>query len=435
MEAYTGATLIDGSGTPPVADAVLLVEDGRVLDAGARQTVALPSDVPAVDCTGCWIMPGLIEGHIHIQGTDTLAPEELINRPPEMRLLQATRDLWALLDAGYTTVRDCGEYNAFFLKQAVEQGTVIGPRIVACGAMITQTAGHGDPAHEFPEEWVNQRRLTVMADGEDECRRAARRMIREGADFIKLCTSGGVLSDRDAPMLSQYTQREVDALVEEAHRFGRKAAAHAHSTAGIKAALRAGMDTIEHGSLADDEAIRMMLDQEVVMMPTLGLGFSLMHQGRELGLSDRYRQKALHIRSRKRECLQKVIQAGVSLGCGSDFLGGALCPQGKNALELVLHRSETGRDPADILASATSVNARALGLESEVGLLRKGWRADFIVLEGNPLEDLELLLAPDNIRTVVKDGAPVPRMPARLRPADFSESFMARVRGGGHGPL
>lgn len=431
MEAYVGANLIDGSGAAPVTDAVLLVEDGRIADVGPRTAAAIPPGVVTTDCSDCWIMPGLIEGHIHLQGTHTLKPEELINRTTEIRLLQASRDLWALVDAGYTTVRDCGEYNALFLKQGVAEGTVIGPDIVACGVMITQTAGHGDPAHEFPVDWVEQRRLTVMADGADACRSAARRMIRDGADFIKLCTSGGVLSDRDAPLLSQYTQDEVDALVEEAHRFGKKAAAHAHSTAGIHTALRAGMDTIEHGSLADDEAVRMMLDRGVVMMPTLALGFSLMEQGPELGLSSHYRDKALQIRGRKLECLQKVMAAGVNLGCGSDFLGGALCPHGKNALELVLQQSEAGRDPADILASATSVNARALGLEQETGLLQAGKRADFLVLDGNPLEDLSLLLDPERILLVFKNGVDVPRLPARLRPPDFSDAFKERIRCGG----
>ncbi len=435
MEAYLGANLIDGSGAAPVEDSVLLVEDGRILEAGPRQAVDLPSEADTVDCAGCWIMPGLIESHIHLQGTKTLDPEELIARPTEMRLLRAARELWSLADAGYTSVRDCGEYNALFLKQAVEEGTVIGPRIVACGAMITQTAGHGDPAHEFPAQWVEQRRLTVMADGADACRQAARRMIRDGADFIKLATSGGVLSDRDAPLLSQYTQAEINAQVEEAHRFGKKAAVHAHSTAGIHAALLAGMDTIEHGSLADDACIRMMLEQEVVMIPTLALGFSLMHQGQELGLSPLYRQKALQIRERKLECLHKVIDAGVSLGCGSDFLGGPLGPHGKNALELLLQQTEAGRAPADILASATSINARALGLEQETGMLRKGLRADFLVLDFNPLEDLSLLLDPNRIRSVFKDGLAVPRMGAGLRTEDFSESFMAQVRNGGPDPV
>ncbi len=431
MKAYIGATLIDGSGGPPMEDAALLVDEGRVVQAGARRAVDLPPEAETVDCSGAWIMPGLIEGHIHLQGTDTLDPAELINRPTQMRLLQATRDLWALLDAGYTTVRDCGEYNALFLKQAVEEGTLIGPRILASGAMITQTAGHGDPAHEFPAEWVEKRRLTVVADGEDACRRAARQMLREGADFIKLCSSGGVLSDRDTPRLSQYTQKELNALVEEAHRFGKKAACHAHSTAGITKALRAGMDTIEHGSLADDEAIGMMLDQGVVVMPTLALGFSLMHQGREMGLSSLYREKVLQIRKQKLEALQKIIKAGVNLGCGSDFLGGPLCPHGKNALELVLQQTEAGRNPAEILASATGINARALGLEEQVGLLKAGLQADFLILQGNPLDDLSLLLNPEMIRTVVKSGIAVPRLPSRLRTADCSESFMALVRNGG----
>jgi imidazolonepropionase-like amidohydrolase len=432
MKAYLGATLIDGSGGTPVPDSILLVDEGRVVEAGARQEAELPAEIHNVDCSGCWIMPGLIEGHIHLQGTSTLEPGELISRSTEDRLLQASRDLWALIDAGYTTVRDCGEYNALFLKQAVEAGTVIGPRIVASGAMITQTAGHGDPAHDFPANWVAERRLTVTADGEDACRQAARRMLREGADFIKLCSSGGVLSDRDAPRLSQYSQAEINALVKEAHRFGKKAACHAHSTAGIKKALLAGVDTIEHGSLADDDAIEMMLGQDVVMMPTLALGFSLMHQGQELGLSPRYRQKVLQIRRRKIERLRKIIRAGVRLGCGSDFLGGALCPHGKNALELVLQQSEAGREPADILASATRVNAQALGMQDEIGLLQAGKRADFLILEGNPLDDLSLLLNPEMIRTVIQAGTSAPRLPAQLRAPDPSDQFMVQVRSGSH---
>ena len=120
--------------------------------------------------------------------------------------------MWALPDAGYTTVRDCGEYNALYLKKAAAEGLLPGPRVLAGGAMITQTAGHGDPAHKFPRVWVEERRLTVMADGVEVCRQAARRMIREGADFIKICSSGGVLSDRDTPVHAQYSQEELDVL-------------------------------------------------------------------------------------------------------------------------------------------------------------------------------------------------------------------------------
>ena len=253
-----GGRLIDGGGGAIVDNSAVVIKGERIEAAGAADTVKIPKGAEVVDTTGKTVMPGLMDAHLHLWGINRTNPLTLMIDPPEQRGMRSVMDVWKLLDSGYTTVRCCGNSNnmSIYLREAITEGSIIGPRILSCGAIITQTGGHGDTSHSLPIEWVNQRGVGRIADGADECRKAAREQLRAGADFIKLCSTGGVLSEKDLPTSCQYTIDEISAMVEEAHNVGAKVASHAQGTRGIKNALLAGVDTIEHGFYLDDEVTR-----------------------------------------------------------------------------------------------------------------------------------------------------------------------------------
>ena len=405
---FEGGVLIDGTGVPPLPDAAIFVRDGFIEAVGPVGTVNIPPDALHIDVAGKTLMPGLIDAHIHLQGVLSTDPLEMVFEAPEVRCVRSAMDLWRLLDAGFTTVRDCGEPNALFLRKAVDQGTILGPRIISCGVIITQTGGHGDPAHSLPAEWITQRGLTRMADGVDECRKAAREQLRRGADFIKFCSTGGILSENDDPGFSQYSLPELQALVEEAHRAGRKAAVHAQGNEGIRNAVRAGVDTVEHGSLADEETIALMVDKGVILVPTLSLGRAIVERGTEFGLPPVFVEKAKRIKDMKLRSFELACRAGVRMACGSDYLSDPMTPMGENALEL-FHQAACGRSPMEVIVSATKVGAEALGIEKKVGTLEPGRLADLIVVDGDPLKDISILTDRDHILAVYREGRAVPR--------------------------
>jgi imidazolonepropionase-like amidohydrolase len=403
-----GGTLINGTGSAPVPDAVILIR-GRFIEAvGPSGMLDIPPGARRISTAGKTVMPGLIDAHIHLQGVLSTDPLELVFEAPEVRCLRSAMDLWRLLDAGFTTVRDCGEPNALYLKKAVSQGSILGPRIFSCGVIITQTGGHGDPAHSLPAEWIIQRGLTRMADGADECRKAAREQLRRGADFIKFCSTGGVLSETDAPGYSQYSLPELQALVEEAHRAGKKAAVHAQGAEGIRNALMAGVDTVEHASLADEETIAMMADKGVIYVPTLSLGRSIVERGAAFGVPPLFIEKARKIKDMKLRSFELACKAGLRMACGSDYLSDPMTPMGENAVELV-HQVASGRAPMDVIVSATRIGAEALGIENEVGTLEPGKLADLIIVDGNPVDDIGILKDRSRISAIYKEGREMPR--------------------------
>ncbi|MBU2514247.1 amidohydrolase family protein [bacterium] len=405
---FSGGILIDGNGQKPISDAIVIITGNIIAYAGKASTVEIPQNVTEIDITGNVIMPGLIDSHVHLQGLLTTDPKELIMVPPEVRAIRSTTDLLNLLDAGYTAVRDCGDLNAIYLKTAVSEGSIIGPRIFACGTMICQTAGHGDPFHSLPEEWVIQRGLVEIADGADQCRQAARKQLRRGADFIKICTTGGVLSERDAPAMSQYTIEEIRALTETAYAGGVMVSTHAQGATGIKNALKAGVDIIEHGSLADDEAIEMMVKQDTMLVPTLSLGRVLASLKPGSGVPALYIDKAKRVVEEKIKTFDKSWRSGIRIGCGSDFLSDPISPMGENAVELE-HQVKSGRSTMDVIVSATKINSQILGAEDRIGTIEKGKLADLIIIDGNPLEDISILRNRSKIVRVYKNGKLMPR--------------------------
>ncbi|MFB6192043.1 MAG: amidohydrolase family protein [Haloarculaceae archaeon] len=384
-------TLIDGAGEV-IEDARLRVEDGTVTAAGPREDVEAAGE--RVDHGGRTVIPGLIDAHCHLVGARTMDPMDWVLESDALGAARATADLRKLLRAGFTTVRDCGSSVALGLREAVADGTIPGPRIYTSGKAISQTAGHGD-THELPYEWaVDGPGISTLADGPDECRKEARKRIRDGVDLLKIMTTGGVLSEKDAPDQSQFTDAEVAAMTEEAERVGIPVASHAQGTAGIERALENGVDTIEHGFYIDDGCIDLFERTGATFVPTLSIMERITTEGAEHGVPEYGLRKAREAREAHFDAVERAHEAGVPIATGTDFLGPELAPYGENALELELLVEHAGLTPREAIRAATGVAARTLP-DDDVGTLTPGARADFVALAADPLADVS------NVREVV----------------------------------
>ncbi len=319
--------------------------------------------------------------------------------PREIQMGRALKDVGKLIDAGFTSVRDVGSPVAVYIKQLIKEGVYTGPRIKTSHLMLSQTAGHGD-MHMLPPTF----NLFKVCDGPDECRKAAREQFRAGADFIKISSSGGVLSEKDDPRSPQFTVEEIEAMVYEAEAVGSYVAAHAQSTQGIKNALKAGVKTIEHGILIDDEGIEMMLDRDAYLVPTFSIVKRIVQQGHLYGVPEFGLKKAKNYYEIHKENVHKAYKAGVKIASATDFLGCKPVEHGGNAEELQILVNELGFSTMEAIESATQQAANALDIGNEVGSIEKGKFADIIIVNGNPLENIDVLVNTANIEKVLVGG-------------------------------
>jgi imidazolonepropionase-like amidohydrolase len=391
---FTGGSVFDGTGAAPAA-ADVVIEDGRIVDVGP----GLDGD-RAVDCTGATLLPGLFDCHVHVTVSDIgLLPR--VQKPFSYQFYEAARNLWTTLKLGITTVRDAAGAD-LGIKQAVEDGLIPGPRLQIAIGLISPTGGHGDgwtvSGHCVPLSLPHPGRPEALADGPDEMRRVARTLLRAGADVLKVCTTGGVLSPRDDPRHSQFTLEELDVLVTEAEMQGRAVMAHAQGAEGIKNAVRAGIRSIEHGIYLDDEAIELMLVNGTWLVPTLVAPVNVIRAAaRGASLPDAVVQKAKEVATVHADSVRRAVAAGVRIAMGTDSGVG---PHGTNLEELELMRS-CGMSPADVLAASTSSSARLLGLDGDLGRLAPGHRADLVVVAGDAYDFPALA---GNVREVWQDG-------------------------------
>jgi imidazolonepropionase-like amidohydrolase len=409
ITALRGGRLIDGRGGPPLDDAVLLIEGERVQAVGKTNSVAIPPGAETIDVNGRTIMPGLIDAHLHLWGLRSMNQVTWVLDPPHLRAMRAALDVWKVIDAGFTTIRDCGGLLAIYLKRAIEEGSLVGPRIMAAGLAISQTAGHAD-WHFVPREWGERAMIGRLADGVAEVRKAAREQLREGADFLKIMTTGGVMSEKDLPTSSQFSMDEIRAFVEEARNAGVRTATHAQGTQGIKNALLAGIDSIEHGFYLDDECVEMMLEQGAFLVPTFAVTEAIATRGPEVGVMESSVRKARSIQEAQVTAFRRAYGAGVKCGLGTDYLSDPLSPMGGNAIELEMYVHKAGLSPMEAIVCATKNNAELLGLAEQLGTLEAGKLADVIVVDGDPLQDISVLRARTNISHIFKEGRPVPRL-------------------------
>ncbi|HEX3647849.1 MAG TPA: amidohydrolase family protein [Pseudonocardiaceae bacterium] len=394
---FAGGQVFDGTGSAPERGDVL-VEDGRIIEIGT----GLDGD-EVVDCQGATLLPGLFDCHVHVTVSEIgLLPR--VQQPFSYQFFAAARNLARTLDIGITTVRDAGGAD-LGIKQAVEDGLVPGPRMRISVSLISPTGGHGDgwavSGHCVPLSVPHPGRPRSIADGPEEMRRVARELLRAGADVLKVCTTGGVLSPRDDPKHSQFTPEELDVLVTEARMQGREVMAHAQGSEGVKNAIRAGIRSIEHGIYLDDEAIELMLANGTWLVPTLIAPVAVIRAA-EAGASlpESSVRKARDVATVHAESVRRAAEAGVKIAMGTDSGVG---PHGTNLEELPLMRA-CGMTPAQVLAATTSSAADLLGLGEELGRLAPGYRADVVVVNG---DGLDLAGLAGNIREVWQNGVRV----------------------------
>ncbi len=397
-----GGTLIDGTGREPLENAVLLISDGRIVAVGPHGSIDLPSDMPVYDVAGSTVMPGLIDGHVHLRSYAGRGHQDVhlwnVLTFIEEQTLHCAANAVTALESGVTTVRDmAGGRPEIATRHVMEQGILPGARIVVCG-FVGMTAGHGDM---FVPPAIEQR-MWPPADGIDACRKLIREYARDGADFIKLCTSGGVLSIGDKSEWRNYTMEETRAIVDEAHALGKPVAAHAHTREGIYQALVAGVDTLEHGTHLDDELIEMMLERNTWLCPTLAIGDFILTHGKERGVPAESLAKSREIDGERQESMRKAYQAGVRIFMGTDSCN--TMAFGGHARELQLMHERIGMTPMETIVASTSAAADAIGVGDITGTLEPGKVADLLIVAGDPLADLTLLQDRSKLQGVLKEG-------------------------------
>lgn len=391
------ARMIDGKGN--------LIEPGAVVVAGdrivaARPEAANPSGDLLVDLGDATILPGLIDLHTHL--TDKVGThweEVLITTTPAQAALYGAANALTTLRAGFTTVRDMGptwSYTDVDLRDAIDAGVIPGPRMQVAGNYVSATGGAGD-ARQF-SIYVDVPTVRNLADGVDAVRAAVRTNHKNGADFTKILATGAVLSQGLPPGAQQYSDEELAVAVEETNRWGRFTAAHAHGTEGIKAAIRAGVRTIDHGSMLDDEAIAMLQQSgHTYFVPTLYVGVIVPRDGAALGIPEPLIQRSIEMMRYRNATFRRALDAGLKIGFATDA---GVFEHGHNAREFQL-RVEIGQSEMDAITSATSVAAMIMGWEADVGSLEAGKFADIIAVPGNPLDDITAL---ERVMWVMKGG-------------------------------
>lgn len=405
-----GGTLIDGTGADPKRNLVIVIEGKRIAAVGKEADTPIPKrgKITEIDASGKTIMPGLIDSHMHFMGlkTDKLLEEDIV-RPQELALIKSAHDAFDLLDAGFTTVKDCGGFG-IYLRRSMQEGTIRGPRILSAGYVLSQTAGHGD-AHYLPIEWVDarttKRGMSLICDGVPECIKAARYALRQGADFIKICTSGGVMSQIDRPEHTQFTLEEVKAIVQEARHVGKFVTTHCQGTEAMKNSITAGVKTIDHAFYPDDEVIKMAKQRkDVIFVPTLSINWRIITEGEKAGYHAWAVAKGKEAWDKTIKNIAKLHRAGLTIASATDFIGSPLLKHGTNAMELELLIKHCGFTPMDAIVAATQNGAKACGLEKETGTIEAGKLADIIMVDGNPLKNIRILQDKDKIKMVMKEG-------------------------------
>jgi imidazolonepropionase-like amidohydrolase len=320
LYAIKAGSLIDGTGSGPIRNAVVVVENGKITAAGAG--VAVPAGAQVIDLSSRTLLPGFIDAHVHLCGRVIGEGSDWQNKTvrdlPGENAIRGARNAPLTLEGGFTTVRMVGadDYNDLALRNTIRDGVVPGPRILAAGHAIGITGGHCD-TNGYKPGVADGTPETGVADGDDEIVKAVRLQVKRGADVIKFCATGGVLSEGDAPGVQQYADEEMSTLVKEAHLTGRRVAAHGHGAEGIKAALRAGVDSIEHGSILDDEAIALFKKTGAYLVPTLMAGESVEESAKAGILKGDRARKALYIAPKMRESFRHAAEAGVKVALGT----------------------------------------------------------------------------------------------------------------------
>ena len=398
--ALEGVRLINGLGGAAIERGTVVIEDSRILQAGAERDVALPAEVTRVDAGGLTVMPGLIDCHVHISNgpnPDPLLPLKELATFSAARAVAYAREM---LLSGITSFRDAGTVSlvSVGLQQAIDAGIVPGPRIIACGQYISMT-GRDSWGRLRPEI---ENRMEVQVTGADEARRAAREQLRRGATAIKVTATGLISSDAGAPSDTQLTEDEMRAAVEEAHNAGRHAFAHAHSAQGCLNAVRAGVDSIEHGSALTEETVELMVARGTYLVPTMTLDQRVEQRGSDSLYPEYFVRKIESVREIRQQSMKLALERGVKIAMGTDSGGVPWVRHADSAFELEAMVA-AGMSPMQAIVASTSSAADLIQLP-QTGRLAAGALADLILVDGDPSDDVTVLQDRERIKLVVKDG-------------------------------
>ena len=377
--------MIDARGGPPVEPAVVVVEGERITAAGSPAQIKVPEGAKRIALGARTILPGLIDAHVHLKGWRSSNPNDILVTPHPLAALRAAADCRKLLHAGFTTVRDCGGCLGPNLRDAIAAREIPGPRILTAYRGLSQT-GRVEKV-----TWAADiTPLRQEVDGVDECRRVVREHIGLGADLIKVSITGRVYAPQSDPGQTAYTLEEIRAVVDEAHRMGRRVAAHAQATQGIKNGILAGVDSIEHGIYLDQEACDLMRERNTALVPTLAYFHRIATLGESHGSPAYAVRKAREVVEAHMNSFALALRMKLRIGMGTDFEGSPLFPHGENGMELEL-MVQGGMPAGDVIVAATATNAAILGIEKKVGTIATGKIADLIAVPGNPLKEISLL--------------------------------------------
>lgn len=385
IRAYCGATVVPGTGKEPVDNAAILVEDERIQRVGRGEDVHLPRDAERVDMTGCTVLPGLIDCHTHCLLDASPDPmRSLGEQDAGMVVLQGARHLRRTLDSGITRVRDLGgiDHLEMSLRRAVADGLIPGPKMQVAGRVITMTGGHG---HIMGRE----------TDGEADAMQAAREQLKAGADVIKVMATGGVMTPGVEPGAAQLTEAEMRAAIAEGRKAGRRSATHAQGAEGIRNAVRAGVDSVEHGLYLDEETVQLMVENDAWLVPTLSATDEIVSAGTESGIPEYAVRKAEAARDSHLNSFRLALEAGVRVAMGTDA-GTPFNRHGNNTEEIV-RMVRAGMEPLDAIGAATGGAAQLLGVDADVGTLEVGKLADMTVFLADPVSNIENIRSPHSI--------------------------------------
>ncbi len=403
LYALTGATLIDGNGGTPLKDSIILVKNGIIKEAGSRTSIVLEENIREIDIQGHYIMPGLIDAHVHMVGVGSPALLDNLVEPNYIQAMRTVAEAGKLLEYGFTTIRSGGSRYDIYLKRAIEEGTIVGPRILSCGLALCRSRGHGDKVrrdlYELPEEFIkNNLPKAQLVDGVEEIRKAVRKLIGQNVDHIKFFATGGGSWEKDRATDTHFSRAEMEVIMEEARMVGLPVMCHAESVESVKIAVDLGVRSIEHadddnGYELDDETCLKMVEKNIFITPTLAIFYFDLEEDEEDILPSWVRS------------LKRAKKHGVKILLGTDTWADSVTPYGKfNISEIKLLVDVLDMTPLEAITAATKHGAEVCSIGDKVGTVEKGKLADLLVVKRDPASNIDVLLEKKNIKYVIKEG-------------------------------